>query len=312
MQRESRWCWPALLAGIAMLVICCEKPTSLYYNDSPAFTVEYPKEWNVPRELFMGDVMSVAGPDRYTSLKINISFRSAYDTLADAPRTCVTALQKMYPESSRHKVQLKKMILLQDGTRALYVFVSCKLDNERIFLVSSNVIAFKGNRTVMVICTTLARKPYDVLQDVTHSLRFTKVKVKPPVKPKVIRIAIMDFIPKGIPASLALDISEMIRAEMKKNRDYVVIERSQMNELLKRFQQIECTNVACAIKVARLLTVQKIVIGSASQLGATIAISGSMVDAEKGTEERSATHVAYSRRDLSNAVTHFIRKLRGF
>lgn len=312
MQSESRWCWPALLAGIALLVICCEKPTTLYYNDSPAFSVEYPKEWNVPRELFMGDVMSVAGPDRYTSLKINIAFKSEYDTLADAPKACVTALQKMYPESSRHKVQLKKMILLEDGTSALYVFVSCKLDDEKIFLVSSNVIAFKDNRTVMVICTTLARKPYDILQDVTHSLRFTKVKVKRPVKPKPIRIAIMDLIPKDIPASLALDISEMIRAEMKKNREYVVIERSQMNELLKKFQQIECTNVPCALKVARLLTVRKIVIGSAAQLGATIAISGSMVDAEKGTEERSATHVAYSRKDLPNAVTQFIRKLRGF
>lgn len=311
MQRESRWWWSSLSVGIALLVICCEKPTTLYYNESPAFSVEYPKQWNVTRKLFMGDVMSVSATDRYTSLKINISFRSEYDT-ADAPKACIAALQKMYPESSRHKVQLEKMILLEDGTRALYVFVSCKLDDERIFLVSSNVVAFKDNRTVMVICTTLARKPFDVLQDVTHSLRFAKLKqVKLRAQPKATRIAIMDFMPKGISPSLALDISEMIRAEMKKNGKYKVIERTQMNELLKRFQQIECTIVPCAIKVARLLSVQKIMIGSVMKMGATIAISGSLVDAEKGAEERSITHVAYSKRDIPNAVAQFIRKLRG-
>jgi TolB-like protein len=301
----------SLLAITALLFISCEKPIAIYYNESPSFSVKYPKEWNVPRKLFMGDVINVAAANRYTSLKINVSYKSEYDTLADAPKACITALQKMYPETSRHKVQLKRMITLEDGTKAMYVFISCKLNNEKIFLVSSNVTAFKGNKTVMVTCTTLARMPYDVLKDVTQSLKFEREKqVIHTAQPRIIRIAVMNLIAIDTSPSLALSISKMIRDEMKNSGKYAVVERTQMNELLKQLQQIECTDLSCAIKVGQLLSVQKILIGSVMQMGRSIAISGKIIDVEKGVEEDSATQVASGESDLPNAVRKFTRMLR--
>lgn len=155
------------------VLISCEEPLSVYNHSSPVFSVVYPAAWYRSRPLLTDDVFGVSGADGYTSLIINVSYETEYSE-ENASRACILALQKMYPESYRHKVLLLKEITLEDGTKAIEVLVSCKLEREKIFLVSSNVVAHKGTNLVMVTAATLAHNSFDDIIAVTHSLKFEK------------------------------------------------------------------------------------------------------------------------------------------
>jgi len=100
------------------------------------------------------------------------------------------------------------------------------------------------------------------------------------------RIAVMDFIPKGVPVTMAQNISELIRAELINSNTCIVIERAQMGSLLREqgFQQTGCTDVSCAVQVGKLLSAQKILIGTVMKMGNSLIITGRIVDVEKGVD----------------------------
>ena len=81
-------------------------------------------------------------------------------------------------------------------------------------------------------------------------------------------LAIMDFKAKGVPDTLAGQISELIRMEMINTGQYKVLEREQMDKILKEqeFQQTGCTDVSCAIQAGQLLSADKMLIGSVMKL----------------------------------------------
>ena len=70
------------------------------------------------------------------------------------------------------------------------------------------------------------------------------------------RIAILDFQADGVSKSIARRISELIRTEMINTGKYIVIERNQMNIILKEqgLQQTGCTDENCAVQVGKLLS----------------------------------------------------------
>ncbi len=162
-----------LLFLMIAALISCEEPLAVYNHSSPVFSVVYPAKWYRSRSLLTDDVFGVTGADGYTSLVINVSYETEYGE-ESASRDCILALQKMYPGSFRHKVLLLKGITLEDGTKAIEVLVSCKLEKEMIFLVSSNVVAHIGTSVVMVTGATLAHNSFDDIIAVTHSLKFEK------------------------------------------------------------------------------------------------------------------------------------------
>lgn len=127
------------------------------------------------------------------------------------------------------------------------------------------------------------------------------------------RIAVMDFQSKGVPKTLAQNVSELIRGEMINSAKYIVIERSQMKKIIKEqgLQQSGCTDVTCAVKMGKILTAQKIIIGSVMKMGGMIIITGRVVDVKKGVGEVSASQQAKSEAVLFNAVENFTAKLTG-
>jgi TolB-like protein len=97
------------------------------------------------------------------------------------------------------------------------------------------------------------------------------------------RIAIMDLAPKpGVDATLAATVSELLRSEFVKTTRFDVIERSNMDAVMKEqgLQATGCTDASCAVKMGNMLNVQKIVVGSLSRLGQSIIINVSFVDVE--------------------------------
>jgi TolB-like protein len=127
------------------------------------------------------------------------------------------------------------------------------------------------------------------------------------------RLAVMDFRADGLSQCSAQRISELIRTEIINTGVYTVIERNQMDMVLKEqgIQQTGALSDEYAIKVGELLSAQKILIGTAMKLGSSIIISGRIVDIEKGVAEFGAQQSAADEDELLEATALFCKKLTG-
>jgi hypothetical protein len=101
-----------------------------------------------------------------------------------------------------------------------------------------------------------------------------------PASPTV--IAILNLDPIGVPAPIALTLSEMLRNRISGTQNIALVERERMERLLKEqdFQLTERASAVDAIRLGRILNAKKAVFGSVSQLGASYLISVSLVDVE--------------------------------
>lgn len=132
-------------------------------------------------------------------------------------------------------------------------------------------------------------------------------------EPSKDRIAVMDLVPDGITVAQSRRISEIIRTELVNTGKYVVIERSQMDMIFKEhgFSRAGVTDDRNAVQAGKLLSAQKILIGTVMNFGGSFVITARIVDIEKGVAEYGAKASAASEEDVLNAVTELIEKLTG-
>ncbi|MGB7568057.1 MAG: CsgG/HfaB family protein [Chitinivibrionales bacterium] len=104
-------------------------------------------------------------------------------------------------------------------------------------------------------------------------------------------IALADLAAQGVDPSASSIISDRLRNDLFAVGHFTVIERSQMDQILKEqgFQQSGCTSDACAVEVGQLLGVQYIAVGSVGLLGKTYTINVRMIDVKTGKIVRIAT-----------------------
>lgn len=106
-------------------------------------------------------------------------------------------------------------------------------------------------------------------------------------------IAVLDLDAKGISQSEADYLSEYMRGqvtrlviseEYKKTTRivYTVVERSQMDKIFEQFeiQDTGCIDVSCAVEFGKMLSVERIIIGSVGLVGRTYSIATRIVDVE--------------------------------
>jgi TolB-like protein len=100
-----------------------------------------------------------------------------------------------------------------------------------------------------------------------------------------ISLAVSDLTAQGVKESDAAVISEQLRAELMKSPRIQLIERNQMQEILKEqgFQQSGCTSDACAVEIGQLLGVKNMVVGSVGAAGSYTVLSVRVVDVSTGT-----------------------------
>ena len=124
-------------------------------------------------------------------------------------------------------------------------------------------------------------------------------------------IAIMDFQAQDVPRAEAVKISELIRNEMVNSGRYLVLERAQVGKILKEqgFQMTGCTDVTCAVQVGKLLSARKILVGTVMKFGENVAVTGRVVDVEKGVAEFGEKERAISKDDLFFMVERFCDNL---
>jgi TolB-like protein len=97
-------------------------------------------------------------------------------------------------------------------------------------------------------------------------------------------IAVIDLAANGITEHEAKTLTDKLRYELITTKKFSVIERSQMDEILKEqgFQQTGCTSLECAVRMGQLIGVKKMVAGSVGKVGETFLVTLRLIDVATG------------------------------
>ncbi len=148
------------------------------------------------------------------------------------------------------------------------------------------------------------------------ALRFLLVPVLAPLvalaadKPT---IAVMDFTANNASSGDASVLSELVREAVINSGEFTVVDKKNMDKLLQEqaFQRTGCTSEECAVKLGKVLNVQKMVVGSYSTLGQTRFLTARLVDVETGKSERSANVKGFEVADADSAAASLVNRLMG-
>lgn len=126
-----------------------------------------------------------------------------------------------------------------------------------------------------------------------------------------LRIVVMDLKADGVSDQMARTVSNMLRTEFINMNEFTVVERAQMDAILKEqgVQASGCTDQACAVQMGRLMSARKILVGEVSPMGKSLIITVRIVDVEKGISEFAATQKAANEEVLDVAVGEIAGKL---
>jgi TolB-like protein/TM2 domain-containing membrane protein YozV len=105
-------------------------------------------------------------------------------------------------------------------------------------------------------------------------------------------LAVLDLeIVGNVPQDLKIPLSESIREGLFRTGRFRVIDRNNMDRILKeQGQQLsDCSSSECAVQVGRLLGVQKMVTASLSRVGNIFVISAQLINVETGEIEMIAS-----------------------
>ncbi len=102
------------------------------------------------------------------------------------------------------------------------------------------------------------------------------------VRAEKMRVAVLDLEPKNAPKGLTLAISDLLRVELIRLGVYEVLDRQNMNLILKEqaFQQTGCTSAECAVEVGQILNCEKMFVGSLARVGKRYFLSVQQINVE--------------------------------
>jgi len=129
----------------------------------------------------------------------------------------------------------------------------------------------------------------------------------------VVNIAILDFRPNNVSAGDAAVVSDFVRSAFVKSGVYIVVDKAGMEQLLaeQAFQQTGCTDSDCAVKLGKLLNVQKMVVGNYSMAGSVRFLTASLVDVETGRIERTGKVKGFEAGNIDEVADDVARQLTG-
>jgi len=132
-----------------------------------------------------------------------------------------------------------------------------------------------------------------------------------PARAEKMLIAVIDLEAKGVSKIVSGAVTDIIRSEMVKTGLFTVVERTQMAEILKEqgFQMTGCTDESCAVKMGKLLSAQKILVGEINRVGEALMITVRIVDVEKGTSDHSASQKSLTEDEVDVAAVELTKNL---
>lgn len=126
-----------------------------------------------------------------------------------------------------------------------------------------------------------------------------------------LRLAILDLSAKDVSAMTSSKVSELLRTTMFNTGLFTVIERNEMETILKeqKFTLTGCTDEKCGIRIGRLLSANKILVGTVMKLGNKIIINARIVDVEKGKLDFAEKTSCTKEEELDTACDDFANKI---
>lgn len=111
-----------------------------------------------------------------------------------------------------------------------------------------------------------------------------------PVAPKLPTVAVMPLQAKGVPPTDADVITDAIATQLQQSGTQRVLERAQMDQILKEqgFQESgSCDGSECAVQMGKILSVDRILVGSVGLVGHTYTLNLRLVSVGTGEVYRS-------------------------
>ncbi len=101
---------------------------------------------------------------------------------------------------------------------------------------------------------------------------------------KMLNVAVADLTASGVSSGDAAVVADLLRGELVKTGVFNVVEKGNMERVLaeQAFQQTGCTSQECAVKLGKLLNVQRMIVGSFGKLLGRHFVSIRVVDVETG------------------------------
>jgi hypothetical protein len=128
-------------------------------------------------------------------------------------------------------------------------------------------------------------------------------------------VAVMDLETPDLPKALGKALSDKVRETLVKTRKYRLIDRANMNAILTEqgFSLQECTSNECALQVGRLLTVNRMIVGTVSKVGETYSVTLQYLNVETAEVEESVSEKCANckQEDLLDPAERVALKLAG-
>ncbi len=136
-------------------------------------------------------------------------------------------------------------------------------------------------------------------------------KAKQTAGAEKMRLAIIDFAAKGISRSDAEMMNDLLRNKMINTGEFIVLERSLMKEIMKEqsLQMTGITDTQYAVRVGRLLSARKMLVGTITQWRRKILITGRIIDVEKGIADFAHDETIDDIEDLDKGISLFTLNL---
>jgi hypothetical protein len=127
----------------------------------------------------------------------------------------------------------------------------------------------------------------------------------------MLNMAVSDLTPQGVSASDAAVIADMLRSELVKDRRFNVVEKQNMEKILteQAFQQSGCTSEECAVKIGKLLNVQRMIVGSFGKLMDKYFVNLRVVNVETGAIVFADSAKGRSVEDIESGIVDLCKKI---
>lgn len=124
-----------------------------------------------------------------------------------------------------------------------------------------------------------------------------------------IPVAVLDFEANGISNQEVKALTDRFRNEMFKFSQYDMMERGNMEDILKEqgFQMSGCVSDACVVEVGKLVGVQQMVGGSIGRVGNVFTVSARIMSVESGQIIKTANYDHTG--DIGNLLTSGMYKV---
>lgn len=135
--------------------------------------------------------------------------------------------------------------------------------------------------------------------------------VKPAEGARQLNFAVADLRAENVSAGDAAVMADLLRSELVKTEQFNVVEKQNMDKVLSEhaFQQTGCSTEECAVKLGKLLNVQRMAVGSFGKLLDSYFLNVRVVDIETGKVKYADSAEGKTVSDLKDGVQKLARRL---